>query len=74
MDYEFGLACSRISLKLCCTRSKLFIGSSLGMIAIFMVLFYRATVAERKLAEEEDAKRKARPAAKKADTSAKKEK
>ncbi|GAB5585532.1 Peptidyl-prolyl cis-trans isomerase fpr2 [Umbelopsis nana] len=55
-------------------QSKLFIGSSLGMIAIFMVLFYRATVAERKLAEEEDAKRKARLAAKKADTSAKKEK
>ncbi|CAO3670133.1 unnamed protein product [Umbelopsis ramanniana] len=47
-------------------HSPLFIGSTAGMIILFVVMFYRATIAERKWAEEEDVKRKERLAAKKA--------
>jgi hypothetical protein len=42
------------------------------MIVIFMVLFYRATIAERKMAEEDEAKRKA-AASKKASSVPKKD-
>ena len=43
------------------------------MIVIFMVMFYRATIAERKMAEEDEAKRKAATASKKASSAPKKD-
>ncbi|KAI8579095.1 hypothetical protein K450DRAFT_243836 [Umbelopsis ramanniana AG] len=52
-------------------QSPLFIGSTVGMIVLFIVMFYRATIAERKWAEEEEVKRKERLAAKKAGASSK---
>ncbi|KAH8550136.1 FK506-binding protein 2B [Umbelopsis sp. PMI_123] len=49
-------------------QSPLFIGTTVGMIILFIVMFYRATIAERKYFEEEEAKRKAKLADKNADT------